>query len=83
MSSVNERTADVLKELDILKEQFSRPERLTIARQGIMDRIREIGLKLAETIVLYCPPCADRSAAVRKVREAVMTANTTIALEGK
>jgi len=45
---------------------------------------REIRLQaqfLATTILSCCPPCADRSAAIRKVREAVMTANAAIALE--
>jgi hypothetical protein len=30
-----------------------------------------------------CPASADRSAAIRKVREAVMTANASIALKGR
>ncbi len=29
-----------------------------------------------------CPPCADRSSAIRKAREAAMTANAAIALRG-
>lgn len=41
--------------------------------------IREWGFNLANTIVNMCPPCADTTAAVRKVREAVMTANAAIA----
>jgi hypothetical protein len=34
----------------------------------------------AQVIVEQCPPSADRTAAVRKLREAVMTANASIAL---
>ena len=41
--------------------------------------IREAGKSLAEVIVANSPDCADTTAAVRKVREAVMTANQAIA----
>lgn len=34
------------------------------------------------TILNVCPPCADQTAAIRKVREAMMTANAAIALDG-
>ena len=43
--------------------------------------IREAARQLAVSIVTHCPPSADRTAALRKVREAVMTANASIALE--
>jgi hypothetical protein len=45
--------------------------RYTLIRQGAKD--------LALTIVNECPPCADTTAAIRKLREAVMTANAAIA----
>lgn len=45
--------------------------------------VRSAGMELARAIVLACPACADRSAALRKVREAVMTANASIVLGGK
>jgi hypothetical protein len=35
------------------------------------------------TILKQCPPSADRTAAIRKVREAMMTANASIVLEGR
>jgi len=41
--------------------------------------IREAGKLLASTIVANAPDSADTTAAVRKVREAVMTANQSIA----
>lgn len=41
--------------------------------------IRDAGKRLAETILAHTVPCADQSAAIRKVREAVMTANAAIA----
>lgn len=46
------------------------------------EEIRQAGFNLAEIILANTPSCADQSAAVRKVREAVMTANAAIALEG-
>jgi len=42
--------------------------------------IRYAAKNLATVILENCPDCADRSAAIRKVREAVMTANASIAL---
>lgn len=44
--------------------------------------IREAGRALASVIVANTPRCADQQAALRKVREAVMTANAAIALGG-
>lgn len=44
--------------------------------------IRDAGKALAVAIVNNTPPSADQSAAIRKVREAVMTANAAIALKG-
>lgn len=45
--------------------------------------IREAGHELAAMIVRLTPPSADQTAAVRKVREAVMTANAAIACKGE
>jgi hypothetical protein len=42
-------------------------------------KLREAGKALAEVIIECTPQCADQSAAIRKVREAVMTANAAIA----
>lgn len=44
-------------------------------------RLREAAKSFAEVIADCCPPCADRSAALRKIRETVMTANAAVALE--
>lgn len=44
--------------------------------------IRLQGLALARTIERTCPPSPDRTDAIRKVREAVMTANASIATGG-
>ncbi len=45
--------------------------------------IRQSGLGLARIIYDLCPNSADKSVAIRKVREAVMTANAAIACCGK
>lgn len=45
-------------------------------------KIRHAGKMLAYAIVENTPKSADQSAAIRKVREAVMTANAAIACGG-
>jgi hypothetical protein len=45
--------------------------------------IRNAGLALAKTILEHTPSCADQTAAIRKVREAVFCANASIACGGK
>lgn len=45
--------------------------------------IRDAGRAFAVVIATNTPPSADQTAAIRKVREAVMTANAAIACEGK
>lgn len=42
--------------------------------------IRDKGKELALMILELTPSCADQTAAIRKVREAVMTANAAIAI---
>lgn len=44
--------------------------------------IRAYALEFSRIIVANTPQCADQTAAIRKVREAVMTANAAIALDG-
>lgn len=46
------------------------------------ETIRRAGLELAMAISENTPECADQSAAIRKVREAVMTANAALATDG-
>lgn len=45
--------------------------------------IREAALDFAKVIEKNTPPSADQTAALRKIREAVMTANAAIACGGK
>lgn len=44
--------------------------------------VRAAAKDLAAAILEHVPPCADQNAALRIVREAVMTANAGIALRG-
>ncbi len=43
--------------------------------------LREQAKVLAKTIIGCTKPCADQTASIRKLREAVMTANAAIACE--
>ena len=45
--------------------------------------LREAGHAFAMAILMYCPSCLDRTTAIRKVREAVMDANASIACGGR
>jgi hypothetical protein len=45
-------------------------------------KIRMAGQALAEVILECTPVCGDQQAAIRHVREAVMTANMAVALRG-
>jgi len=45
--------------------------------------LRAAAKNFAYSVKACVPPCADRSAALRKIREAVMTANAAIACGGK
>ena len=45
--------------------------------------IRDSALAFANVILENTPSSSDQTAAIRKVREAVMTANASIACEGK
>jgi hypothetical protein len=45
-------------------------------------KVKEAGVAFARAILESCPPCADTSAALRQVRDARMTANAAIALNG-
>jgi hypothetical protein len=45
--------------------------------------IRKAAVDFAVAVVESCPSCADRTAAIRKIREAMMTANAAISLRGR
>lgn len=44
--------------------------------------IREAAKQFAKVLIRHCPSCSDRTTAIRKVRESVMTANAAVALSG-
>lgn len=62
---------------------FSRHPPTTVEQIATHQEIREAGKRFAETIAEFTPPSADQTAAIRKVREAVMTANAAIACGGQ
>jgi hypothetical protein len=47
------------------------------------ETIRQAGRTFASVILTNTPSCADQEAAIRKVREAVYTANAAVACEGR
>jgi hypothetical protein len=47
------------------------------------EKLRSSGREFAKAINDLCPESADKTAAIRKVREAVMTANASVACKGK
>ena len=48
-----------------------------------IQRIREAGAAFAQIVKDNSPGCADQSAAIRHVRDAVMTANAAIVCRGR
>lgn len=50
---------------------------------AIYQRIRDEGKRFALLLIALIPPSADRTVAIRKIREAVMTANAAIACGGR
>jgi len=47
------------------------------------DAIRKGARYFASIVLANCPSSADRSAALRQIRQAMMTANASIALHGR
>lgn len=52
-------------------------------QQVAYETVRSFARSLALAILDNTPPCADQSAAIRQLRECVMTANSAIALRGR
>jgi hypothetical protein len=59
--------------------QYHAPTTEQIAK---MEELRRLAHDLAHCIMAECPASADRSAALRKLRECIMTANASIVLNG-
>ena len=66
---------------DLLIDLFSESPSSVQQNQGI-EAVRQYGLALATIICHYAPAGSDQTDAVRKVREAVMTAHAAIMLNG-
>jgi hypothetical protein len=75
------QTARSMTSEEILAELFKyhAPNEVTIPKYAA---INQAAKNFAEVILQNCPPSADRSDAIRKIREARMTANAAIALNG-
>lgn len=67
----NENVAGVVRSKKVDDDQLERIENLACAAETMI-----------ETILKNVPSCADRSAAIRKVREAKWTATDAIASNG-
>jgi hypothetical protein len=52
-------------------------------QQLAYERLRVAAFDFSVVLVTLTHPCADQSAAIRLLRECVMTANAAIALHGK
>lgn len=63
---------------DVVSYHAPTPDQITS-----ITSIRSATQGLLDTIVANCPPSPDRSAALRKVREAMMTANASIVVDQK
>ncbi len=55
----------------------------TAAQVAVYEELRAAAKVYAETIYRLTPVSADQTAAVRKVRESLMTANAAIACRGR
>lgn len=71
----------LMSSTEILAKLFAYhpPTAETLPKYGA---INQAAKNFAEVILQNCPPSADRSDAIRKIREARMTANASIALDG-
>ena len=54
-----------------------------VTKQEAYIRIREAGKYMAQIVIDCTPECADQTATIRLIRQAVMTANQAIACEGR
>jgi hypothetical protein len=73
----NERPSDEY----IIRELFTyHPP--NVMQQKAYENLRSAAKHMAEVILNTVPSGADRTAAIRKLREAIMTANAGIALRG-
>ncbi len=62
-------------------DEFFTYHKPTATQPARYEALRDKAKELAYLIDAMCPDSADKSAAIRKLRECVMTANASIALE--
>lgn len=67
--------------LDNVDDVFEYHAPKDLETRGKYAYLRRSAKHFALEILRVCPPCADRTAAIRKLRETLMTANAAIALE--
>jgi hypothetical protein len=78
---VESGTVRAMTDSEILAELF-RYHPPTIENLPKFAAINQAAKNFAEILLQNCPPCADRSAAIRLIRDARMTANAAVALNG-
>lgn len=81
MSNSDEQSAKIKPNLDV--EHVFRYHTPTPDQLPKYEALRGKAKEFAQAIIDLTPMCADQSAALRHVREAVMTANASIALGGR
>lgn len=62
---------------DVVRYHAPTPEQI-----AAHEKLAEAAENMINTILTYCHTSADQSAAIRKVREAKMTASAAVALSG-
>lgn len=67
---------------DWLNEVFTYHPSTSEIQKKAYENVRYAAKEFARVVATHTPKCADQSAALRKIREAVMVANASIALEG-
>jgi hypothetical protein len=74
-------TRSVMTDAQTLAELFKyhAPNESTLPKYSA---INQAAKNFAEIVLQNCPPSADRSAAIRLIRDARMTANASVALNG-
>lgn len=72
-----------MKDLDPDLENWFQYHAPREGQPDLYEKIRASGMIFAQVIRNCTPRSADQTAAIRKIREAVMTANAAIACDGK
>lgn len=70
---------DYERDLDQVLEDLFKYHAPTEEQKAKYDKINEAAKAFARVVILECPSTPDRTAAVRLIREARMTANASIA----